>query len=283
MKGLELTLGFSSCPNDTFMFDALVHRKIDTEGLQFRVVMKDVETLNRMALRNELDVSKVSFAAFARMTDHYQLLNAGSALGNGVGPLVVSKRELKVMDLKAGDLCVAIPGVNTTANFLFSLFFPAIKNKIETIFSEIENSVLSGKADAGVIIHENRFTYSQKGLKKICDLGELWENETGQPIPLGGIVVKRSLPEEEKLKMDRVLKRSVEFAFANPQSSERYVKEHAQEMDAEVRQKHIDTYVNDFSIDLGEKGRKAIHALFEKSVAAGILNSIPTGIFVNSQ
>jgi 1,4-dihydroxy-6-naphthoate synthase len=205
-----------------------------------------------------------------------------------VGPLLISKSEihnpkLPFSNLKSqiSNLEVAIPGANTTANFLFSIFFPEAKNKKEMIFSEIEDAVLSGKADAGVIIHENRFTYEQKGLKKICDLGELWETETKQPIPLGGIAVKRSLPVEVQQKINRVMRRSVEFAFANPTSSFDYVKAHAQEMNEEVRKKHIALYVNQYSIDLGEKGRKAIETLFTKAVKAGIASSLRKDIFTN--
>ena len=280
----KITIGFSPCPNDTFMFDAMVHHKVDTEGLEFNVVMEDVETLNQMSLKGTLAVSKISFAAFLYATSGYQLLNAGSALGKGVGPLLVCGPQSNVYSkTDAAKWHFAIPGKHTTANFLFSLFFPEAVNKQEMVFSEIENAVLSGKVDAGVIIHENRFTYEAKGLKKICDLGELWEKQTGQPIPLGGIAVKRSLPEEIKLKVGRVLRRSIEFAFANPKSGEEYVKMHAQEMDGDVRKKHIETYVNDFSVDLGEKGREAIHILFQKAREVGMIQTIPSDIFVKRQ
>ncbi len=273
-----LSLGFSPCPNDTFMFDAMVNGKIDTEGLTFNVVMEDVETLNQQALRNELDISKISFAAYLNLTYQYQLLNSGSALGNGVGPLLISKSQ--ILKSKIQNLTTAVPGKNTTANFLFSIFFPEAKKKVEMIFSEIEDAVLTGKADAGVIIHENRFTYEQKRLKKICDLGELWEKETGQPIPLGGIIVKRNFNEDLKQKIDRVLRKSVEYAFANPDSSRDYVKQHAQEMDEEVRKKHIALYVNEYSIDLGEKGKLAIETLFQKAAQLKLVNQISKDIFV---
>ena len=263
------------------MFDALAHHKIDTEGLTFEVVMEDVEALNLMAAKEALDISKLSFAAFTRLTEHYQLLNAGSAMGLGVGPLVVSEKPLNVIDIKKNNPLVAIPGKNTTANFLFSVFFPEAKNKKEMVFSEIEHAVLSGEAMAGVIIHENRFTYEKKGLKKVCDLGELWQKETGQPIPLGGIAVKRNLPGDMKNKIDRIIRKSVEYAFANPDSSKEYVKEHAQEMDAHVRRKHIETYVNDFSVALGPKGREAIEILFLKAKEAGMISSVPNDIFVD--
>ena len=261
------------------MFDAMVHHKIDTEGLEFRVVMEDVESLNQRAIRNELDISKISFAAYARATENYILLNAGSALGNGVGPLVIARDQFPVSELNGKR--TAVPGRNTTADFLFSIFFPGAKDKTVMVFSEIEDAVLTGAVDAGVIIHENRFTYGLKGLKKICDLGELWEKETGEAIPLGGIAVKRNLPEEVKQKVDRVMRRSVEYAFANPGSSHEYVKEHAQEMDEEVRRKHIALYVNEYSIDLGAKGRHAVETLFQKAKDIGILHPFPGNIFIN--
>ncbi len=301
-QNLKLTLGFSPCPNDTFMFDAMVHGKIDTEGLEFDVVMEDVETLNQHANKSKLDISKISFATFLNLTEKYQLLNSGSALGEGVGPLLICSSEFKVQSSKLllkdrieipvskadisnlksqfADLKVAIPGKNTTANFLFSIFFPEAKNKVEMIFSEIEDAVLSGKADAGVIIHENRFTYEQKGLKKVCDLGELWEEETKQPIPLGGIAVRKNFPEEIKQKIDRVMRKSVEYAFAHPDSSYEYVKQHAQEMDESVRRKHIELYVNKYSVDLGEKGKQAIETLFSRAAETGLIHSIANAIFV---
>jgi 1,4-dihydroxy-6-naphthoate synthase len=275
----KLTLGFSPCPNDTFMFDAMVHQKIDTEELLFESFIEDVEGLNQRAVRGELEITKISFAAFTKVTDKYVLMDSGSALGNGIGPLVIAKTS--TLNPQTPNLKVAIPGANTTANFLFSFFFPEAKHKVEMIFSEIEDAVLSGEADAGVIIHENRFTYEQRGLKKICDLGELWEKETGQPIPLGGIAVRRNLPEEIKQKLNRAMKRSVEFAFANPNSSREFVKHYAQEMDEEVRRKHIALYVNNYSITLGEQGREAIKVFFQKAKDAGLIDVIPENIFLN--
>jgi 1,4-dihydroxy-6-naphthoate synthase len=279
-SNLKLSLGFSPCPNDTFMFDALVHEKVDTEGLHFNVFMDDVETLNRRALRGEPDVTKISFAAYTKVTDKYQLLDSGSALGDGAGPLLISK--ISYMESHVSNLKVAIPGNNTTANFLFSFFFPEANDKVEMVFSEIEDALLSEKADAGVIIHENRFTYEAKGLKKICDLGELWEKETRQPIPLGGIAVKRNLPGETKEKINRVVRRSVEFAMKDPASGFDYVKRHAQEMAEEIMQKHIALYVNNYSVSLGQSGRKAIEIFFEKALQAGIIKTIPQNIFLGS-
>lgn len=279
----QLTLGFSPCPNDCFIFDALIHNKIDTEGLQFEVVMEDVEALNQKAFRAELDITKLSYHAYGHLIKQYQLLDAGSALGKGCGPLLIAKSdEIKNDKLKIKNAKIAIPGKYTTANFLFSLAFPDATNKTEMLFSEIEEAVLSGKADAGLIIHENRFTYEQKGLKKIIDLGEYWETLTKSPIPLGGIVIKRNLPNDVKRKVNRVLRKSVEYAFANPKSSFNFVKAHAQEMSEEVMYKHIDLYVNKFSIDLGDEGKRAIRLLFDKAQDLGVINKIEDDIFLNN-
>ena len=256
----KLQVSFSPCPNDTFMFDAMINGKIDTEGLQFEAHLADVETLNKKAIAGEAEISKLSFFAFANITEHYQLLSSGSALGNGVGPLLISMKKFN--DPEKEIKSIAIPGKNTTANFLFRTFFPKLTNANEFIFSDIESAILDGKVDAGVIIHENRFTYETKGLLKIADLGDLWEQKTKLPIPLGGIVVKRDLNENVKKKVERILCKSVEFAFANPDSSSEYVKMHAQEMSTEVRKKHIELYVNAYSIDIGITGKQAIHEMF---------------------
>jgi len=261
------------------MFDAMIHDKIDTEGLKFETIIEDVESLNQRAIRNELDISKISFAAFLNLTDTYQLLNSGAALGNGVGPLLITKNKMRS---EIRDLKIAVPGKNTTANFLLNIFFPEAANQVDMIFSEIEDAVLSGAVDAGVIIHENRFTYEQKGLAKICDLGELWEKETKEPIPLGGIAVKKIIPVEIRLKLDRVMRKSVEFAFANPESSAGYVRQHAQEMNDEVRKKHIALYVNEYSINLGKKGKHAVESMFSKALDSGIISSAKENIFVGS-
>jgi 1,4-dihydroxy-6-naphthoate synthase len=261
---MKLSLGYSPCPNDCFIFDALVHKKIDTEGLDFDVKLEDVETLNRMALEGKLDITKLSFHAYAYVMDKYILLRAGSALGFNCGPILIQDSRFKIQDSKE-EWRVAIPGKMTTANFLLSLAFPQVKDKREYVFSEIEEAVLNGEVDAGLIIHENRFTYEQKGLKKIMDLGEYWDSQIQAPIPLGGIVIKRSFDAELQKKVNRLIRKSVEYAFANPQSSMPYVREHAQEMDEEVMKKHIALYVNDFSVDLDELGEKAVHLMFNKA------------------
>ncbi|MBK7182253.1 MAG: 1,4-dihydroxy-6-naphthoate synthase [Bacteroidetes bacterium] len=270
-----LSIGFSPCPNDCFIFDAMIHHKIDTEGLQFKAVMEDVATLNQMAFRGDLDITKLSYHAFAYLRDSYRLLDAGSALGNNCGPLLISKNNPEEIRLKLNDpncsLTIAIPGKYTTANFLLSLAFPNAQAKIEFVFSGIEEAVLSGKVDLGLIIHENRFTYEQKGLKKVIDLGEWWETETHLPIPLGGIVIKKTLSEELIEKVNRVLRKSVEYAFANPKASLPFVKKHAQEMSEEVMYKHIDLYVNNYSVDLGMQGRAAVTKMFEKADQLGLI------------
>jgi len=268
----SITLGFSPCPNDCFIFDALVHNKIDNEGLNFNVELHDVETLNKKALNHELDVTKLSFHAYGYALNNYILLRAGSALGFNCGPLLIQDAKYKTQNLNNNSK-IAIPGKLTTANFLLSLAYPNLKNKIEYVFSDIENAILSGEVNAGLIIHENRFTYEQKGLKKIVDLGEFWESLIHAPIPLGGIVIKRSFNVELQQKVNRLIKKSVQYAFANPESSKAYVKANAQEMSEEVMQKHIKLYVNDFSVDLGETGINAVKLLFSK---AHELNLIPS-------
>ena len=281
---MKLSLGFSPCPNDTFIFDALIHHKIDTEGLDFDVFFDDVETLNQKALRGELDISKLSFHAFAHVADNYALLDAGSALGFGVGPLLICKdqRFLEPDALDNPQLKVAIPGKYTTANFLLGVAYPALQNKTEMVFSEIEDALVDGTVDVGLIIHENRFTYADKGLHQIVDLGNFWENLTGCAIPLGGIVVNRNLSPEVQQKVNRVLKRSVEFAFANPKSGIDFIREHAQAMDEEVMYKHIELYVNKYSVDLGPEGRKAIDILFEMAQNKGIIPKLSGNLYVNT-
>lgn len=271
----NFTLGFSPCPNDCFIFDALVHNKIDTEGLSFKVELHDVETLNKKALKGEFDITKLSFHAYGHVLNNYILLRAGSALGFNCGPILIQNSKFKTKDF---DNCrVAIPGKLTTANFLLSLAYPHLKNKIEYVFSDIEDAILSGKVDAGLIIHESRFTYQEKGLEKIVDLGEFWESLIHAPIPLGGIVIKRNFDNHLQQKVNRLIKKSVEFAFANPSSSREYVKANAQEMSEEVMKKHIDLYVNDFSIDLGEIGINAIKLMFNKAEELRLfhINALP--------
>jgi 1,4-dihydroxy-6-naphthoate synthase len=278
---MTLTLAFSPCPNDCFMFDALVHRRIDLEGLEFDARLADVEALNKAAFAGEVDVTKLSYHAYAYCARDYVLLDAGSALGRTCGPLLISKRPIASEEVASGALRIAIPGKYTTANFLLGLAFPAACNRTEMLFSEIEGAVLDGRFDAGLIIHENRFTYAEKGLKKIVDLGEFWERETGAPIPLGGIVVRRSLPDAVKQTVNRLVRRSVEYAFAHRAASLPYVREHAQEMSESVMSQHIDLYVNEYSVDLGVDGRRAVELLFEKAKAVGVIPPIEQPLFLD--
>lgn len=276
----QLTLGFSPCPNDTFIFDALLHHKIDTEGLDFVPHIADVEELNSKAFKGDLAITKLSYHAYAYVSDKYQLLNAGSALGNNCGPMLIAKEEIADLQQTIKEMKVAIPGKFTTANFLLGVAFPEVREKVATLFSDIEGAVIDSRVDAGLIIHENRFTYQQKGLKKLIDLGEYWETKTGLPIPLGGIAIKRDLPQELKEKVNRVLRASVEFAFANPDSSKDYVKAHSQEMEDDVIRQHIGLYVNDFSIDLGAKGKQAVEKLYQIATENGIIPGLVEPVFV---
>jgi Predicted periplasmic solute-binding protein len=279
---MKLSLGFSPCPNDTFIFDALIHHKIDTEGLDFEVFFDDVETLNQKAFRGELDITKLSFHAFAHVYKQYALLDAGSALGFGVGPLLICKNENLIHNPEelTANLKVGIPGKYTTANFLLGIAFPHLVDKQEMIFSEIESALINNMIDVGLIIHENRFTYADKGLHKIVDLGSYWEQLTGCAIPLGGIVINRNLDREIQGKVNRLLRKSVEFAFANPKSGIDFIKEHAQEMSEEVMYKHIELYVNKYSIDLGIEGRKAIDVLFKLAIEKGLIQPIEHDLYL---
>lgn len=257
----RLRLAFSPCPNDTFIFDAMVHNKIDTEGLCFDFTTTDISELNKLAFSGSVDVVKVSFHAYIHLLHDYLLLESGSALGINVGPLIVAKKYFQFNELR--NLKIAIPGEFTTANLLLKILFPEIKNKTSMVFSEIENSVVNGDFDTGLIIHENRFTYKAKGLVKIADLGALWMKRTNTPIPLGGIIAKRNLGDDTIKKLNRILKNSVLFALQNPDSGMDFIKQNAQEMDEEVIKKHIGLYVNDYTVELGEEGHEAIEMLIE--------------------
>lgn len=258
---MTLKLGFSPCPNDTFIFDALVNGKIDTEGLAFEPVLEDVQTLNAWAAGNKLDVTKLSFPALFKNAGQYNILSAGAALGKGVGPLLIAKNNI---DLKEIAGCtIAIPGTDTTANFLLDYAFPGEKKKIPLLFSKIEEAVLNGEADLGVIIHENRFTYHQRGLVKVLDLGEHWEEKTGAPIPLGCIAVKKSIDVPVQQKVNRLIRKSLQYAFDHYPALTAYVEEHAQAMEPSVMRQHIELYVNNYSLNLGNEGKEAIRSLFK--------------------
>jgi 1,4-dihydroxy-6-naphthoate synthase len=256
---MKFTLGFSPCPNDTFIFDALVNKLIDTRGLDLEVFLEDVQTLNQWAAEGKLDITKLSFPALFNNTSTYQLLNSGAALGNGVGPLLIAKRMVDLPDVS--HCTVAIPGENTTAHFLLNFAFPVVQKKIPMLFSEIEDAVLEGKVDMGVIIHENRFTYQQKGLHKVCDLGEIWEQKQKLPIPLGCIAIKKASGNEVKETIESLIRESLEYARERYPELSPYIKQHAASMEEDVMRKHIELYVNDHSLDLGVEGKKAIEEL----------------------
>jgi 1,4-dihydroxy-6-naphthoate synthase len=270
---MKFTLGFSPCPNDTFIFDALVNNKIDTGNFEFDVVLEDVQTLNQWAIQGKLDITKLSYGVLALVLDNYSVLQSGSALGKGVGPLLIAapnqtspegtgltssfKHEEYV-----NNSTIAIPGEQTTAHLLFSLAYPHAKKKMFLRYDAIENFVAEGKG-LGVIIHENRFTYEDKGLKKILDLGDFWEKQTGNAIPLGGIVIKRKIDSSNQIKIDSLIKKSIEYGFANYPVLNDYIRTNAQEMSDDVIRKHIDLYVNDYSIHLGDKGKNTIKKLLQ--------------------
>lgn len=265
---MHFSLGFSPCPNDTFIFDALVNQKIDTKGFSFDVVLEDVQTLNNWAIEGRLDFSKISYGCLPLVLPKYQMLNSGGALGKGVGPLLISGTPVNAAapGFDINNYTVAIPGEHTTAHMLFSLAYPNAQQKKFLVFSEIESYLLNTSSQnntLGVIIHENRFTYAQKGLHKLMDLGAYWESQTGCPIPLGGIAAKRTLPVDVCRQADALIKESVQYAFAHYPVLSAYVQEHAQEMELAVMRQHIDLYVNDYSLQLGEEGKKAVEKFLD--------------------
>ena len=266
---MKLKLGFSTCPNDTFIFAPIVLKKIDTQGLDFDVILGDVEELNKQAFDASLDITKISFHAYAYITDKYQILDSGSALGRNNGPLIISKRQYSPQDVP--NMKLAIPGENTTANLLLKIAFPQIADTEEYLFSEIPKAILENKVDAGVIIHETRFTYQDMGLQKIMDLGEFWENLTNLPVPLGGIIINRNLPLEIKQTFNKILRQSIEYSLKNPYDSIDFIRKYAQEISDEVMFKHIELYVNDFTVSLGQLGRQSILKLYEIAIEKNIL------------
>lgn len=278
----SLTLGYSPCPNDTFIFYALIHDKIDTKNLKFKETLLDVETLNQKALHTELDLTKISYHAFGHMRKNYCLLRAGGALGRGCGPLVIAKNEYAMEELRGKK--IAIPGKLTTAYLLLQLYNPDFRlqtsDLLEMPFDKIIDAVAKEEVDAGLIIHESRFTYHSYGLKQIIDLGEWWEKQTGHPIPLGGIIAKRSLGEGLNKKINKTIKSSIEYAFSNRSEPMDYIKKHSQELSDEVINQHINLYVNNYSLDVGQDGEKAALALLSRAEEAGIIPKVKQEIFV---
>jgi len=275
---MKLTLGFSPCPNDTFIFEALVHGRVDTEGVSFDWFLADVEELNRRAMEGSVDVTKMSFHAYAVAAANYLILDSGSALGHNNGPLVISRRKMYPNELE--NALIAIPGKYTTANLLFSIFWPGASRKREYIFSDIPEAVMTGEVDAGLIIHETRFTYLSLGLKKVADTGEYWEKMTGLPVPLGGIVVHRSVNEDIAGKVSRSIRRSIEYAWADPSASVDFIRRNASEIDSAVTREHISLYVNDFSLSLGQDGKAAIERLYSVAHERKVIGAMPERIFL---
>jgi 1,4-dihydroxy-6-naphthoate synthase len=277
---MKLTLGFSPCPNDTFIFDAMVHGRIDTEGLEFEYFLADVEELNRKALTSEVDITKISYHAYAYAAQNYLILDSGSALGHRNGPLLISKRIIRQSELVSSR--IAIPGRYTTANLLFSIAWPGAVNKTEYLFSDIVDALLRDEVDAGLIIHETRFTYYKKGLHKIADLGEYWEKLTGLPIPLGSIVINRKIPYDVAQKVNRIVRKSLEYAYKDSFASYDFVSGNAKEMDSTVMNNHIKLFVNEFTLNLGRKGKEAINTLFRIAAEKKVIPALPERIFLSS-
>jgi 1,4-dihydroxy-6-naphthoate synthase len=268
MNSHNFRIGLSPCPNDTFICHALLHGLVDTEGIRFEACFDDVESLNHQAFHGEIDLTKVSFHAWLYLLNSFSLLGSGAALGRGCGPLLIAREPMDENRIPALEL--AVPGEFTTANLLLSLAYPTAANKNFMVFSAIEDAVLRGKCDAGVIIHENRFTYQQKGLICLRDLGNWWEERTSMPIPLGGFIVSKLLDPGLQQAIARIMHRSVRYAFDHPDASRDFVAKYAQEMDAEVRNAHISLYVNEYSLDLGETGRQAIEYLRHEALRSGL-------------
>jgi 1,4-dihydroxy-6-naphthoate synthase len=265
----SLSIGFSPCPNDTYIFCGLVKGHIPLTGWSLQPErIEDVETLNEWALQGRLDITKLSFHAFGHVLEDYVLLNAGAALGRGCGPLLVAGRNVDPVGIT--EMTVAVPGKYTTAAMLLKLYEPGCKNIIMMPFDEIMDAIESGKVDCGVIIHESRFTYKDRGLVLIKDLGAWWEDISGYPIPLGGIAVKRSLGRELIEKIDMAIKASIAWAQRNHELCRPYIKQHAQELEDSVINDHIGLYVNSFSEDLGAEGLAAIEFFLAKGRLAKI-------------
>ncbi len=274
----KIKFGFSSCPNDTFIFYALANKKIDTYGYDFDFVIADVEELNKMALEGNVDVTKISFNAYGKVADNYILSHYGSALGKNNGPLIISKRYGTIDELK--DKKIAVPGYNTTANLLMSIAFPQLTNKKEYLFSDIEDAILQDEADAGLIIHETRFTYAGRGLKKVVDLGEWWENNFHLPLPLGGICINRNLPAETVRLIDNIIGESVRYGLKHPEETKWYIKKYAQETGENVIESHIALYVNEYTAYIGEDGKKSVEFLLEQGTRFGFFDKVEKNIFV---
>ncbi len=263
-----LTIGYSPCPNDTFIFYALIHGKVRIPGIEFREQLGDVETLNRVALEGGLDITKISYHALGFLRERYALLRSGGALGRGCGPLIVAKAGTSLQDLKQG--MIAVPGTLTTAYLLLRLYDPSLSNIAVMSFDRIVDAVSGGRAAAGLIIHESRFTYRQYNLEKLLDLGEWWESYSGLPIPLGGILGKRTLGKDILQGIESAIRKSLLYARQHPDEVLDYCRKHSQEMDESVMRSHIELYVNEYSLDLGQEGMNAVRRLFAEAEARGV-------------
>jgi len=275
---MKLTLGFSPCPNDTWIFEAMVHERIDTEGIEYEWSLGDVEELNQRALNGGVDITKMSFHAYAYAAQNYLILDSGSALGRNNGPVVVSRT--KIFPDELNEALIAIPGKYTTANLLFSIFWPQAVKKREYLFSDIAEAVLSGEADAGLIIHETRFTYKSLGLLEVADTGELWEKMTAMPVPLGCIVIHRKISEDIAYKVSRTIRRSIEYANDHPNASYEFIRKNAREINEDVMKQHISLFVNNYSLTLGKSGRTAIEKLYSFAMEKKIIPQLPERIFL---
>lgn len=277
MINKKLSLAYSTCPNDTFLFNALAHNLIDLKGLSYSINLDDVETLNQKASKQIFDISKLSFAAIGQFQDTYGLLRTGAALGRGCGPLLIAKPGYKAKNIK--KVQIAVPGLQTTASMLVGLWLGKKADLVPMTFDKIMPAVLSGKYDFGVIIHESRFTYKEYGLECVIDLGKWWEEETSLPIPLGGIAIKRNLAKDIIKQVEQSIGESVIYAFNHKDAGKKYIKQHAQEMADDVIDKHIDLYVNDFTKFLGNDGEKAVEYLFEMARQKGVMAKSNKALF----
>ncbi|MDP6545447.1 MAG: 1,4-dihydroxy-6-naphthoate synthase [Phycisphaerae bacterium] len=266
---MKLTVAYSPCPNDTFMFHDLASGKLTMPDRRIEVQLHDVETLNRMALAGTFDVTKVSFHTYLLVRKQYQLLSVGAALGFGCGPLVVSNGSIAASEIAGAR--VAVPGKLTTAHLLLELWEPRITNKVFVRYNKVMDMVAGGEVDAGVIIHEGRFVYEQAGLELLSDLGLWWQEQTQLPIPLGGIVARKSLGKETISRFESVLREAIGNSMADPAGTREYVLQHAAEMDSNVLDEHIKAFVNDYSLDLGDEGRSAVAEMRQRAQAAGII------------
>jgi 1,4-dihydroxy-6-naphthoate synthase len=278
MKTQMLSLAYSPCPNDTYIFYALAHQKVNAGDLKFHITLQDVENLNQSAKKQLFDVSKLSFAAIGQLLDHYVLLNAGAALGRGCGPLIVARKGVDLSHLAKNR--IAIPGLWTTAYLLLSLFMENPPKVVPMPFDQIMPAIQAGEYDAGVIIHEGRFTYENYGLTCLKDLGQWWEAETSQPIPLGGIAIRRDIPKKIAFQVEAVIRKSIQYAHHHPYEADAYIRTHAQEMSKEVIDRHIGLYVNEFSLDFGKQGKTAIETLFARAVSKGIMQPSDSDVFL---